>query len=138
MGVPTAAAIFRAVRRVVPTVSDVTISPFAYHCVISMREEFDGQAKQALLAALGAEPSYVKTCTVVDDDVNIYDPVDVAWAVATRSGRTATSWFLRVCRHSGSTRTRSTGGAWPSTRPSLSGQPADSSAAAFPAKQRSA
>ncbi len=84
MGVPTAAAVYRAVRRVVPTLCDVAISPSAYHCVISLREEFDGQAKQALLAAFGAEPSYVKTCTVVDDDVNIYDPADVAWAVASR------------------------------------------------------
>jgi UbiD family decarboxylase len=84
MGVPTAAAIYRAVQRVVPSVSDVTMGAFAYHYVVKMHEEFDGQAKQALLAALGAEPSYVKTCTVVDEDVNIYDPADVAWAVATR------------------------------------------------------
>lgn len=40
---------------------------------------------QALLAALGAEPTWVKVCTIVDEDVDIYDPNDVIWAVSTRS-----------------------------------------------------
>ena len=84
MGVPTAANIYRALHRVVPSVSDVAIWPYAYQCVIKMREEFDGQAKQALLAALAAEPSYLKMATVVDEDVDIYNPADVAWAVACR------------------------------------------------------
>ena len=85
MGVPTAASILRAARRVAPTVSDVVTWPYAYQCVIRMREEFDEQAKQVLLAAFAAEPSYLKTATVVDEDVDIYNPADVDWAVACRS-----------------------------------------------------
>jgi UbiD family decarboxylase len=85
MGVPTAANILRALQRIAPAVSDVAIWPYAYQCVIRMREEFDEQAKQVLLAAFAAEPSYLKMATVVDEDVDIYDPADVAWAVACRS-----------------------------------------------------
>lgn len=85
LAVPVAANIYRAVHRVVPSVIDVACWPFVYNCVVKMHEQFDGQAKQALLAALGAEPTWVKICTVVDEDVDIYDPADVIWAVSTRS-----------------------------------------------------
>ena len=34
---------------------------------------------------MGAEPTWAKMCTVVDEDVNIYDMNDVMWAILTRS-----------------------------------------------------
>lgn len=83
-GVPVAANIYKHVKEAVPAVMDVTCMPTLYHSVVKMKQQFPGQARQAALAALACDPSQTKFCTVVDEDVDIYDPLDVQWATITR------------------------------------------------------
>jgi UbiD family decarboxylase len=80
-----AASIFQRINAVLPGIVDVTCQPFVLHTVVKMRPQYEGHARQVLLAVFGAEPTWAKTCTVVDDDVDIYDMNDVMWAVLTRS-----------------------------------------------------
>jgi 2,5-furandicarboxylate decarboxylase 1 len=52
-----------------------------WHAVISIKPH-PGDGKNAILAALSVAD--MKHVTVVDDDIDAFDPVDVEWAVATR------------------------------------------------------
>src|SRR5262249_6216524 len=66
------------------TVKDinVTLGGCAFwHAVISIRKQ-PGEAKNALLAALSVMD--LKHVVVVDDDIDVNDPMDVEWAIATR------------------------------------------------------
>jgi UbiD family decarboxylase len=80
-----AANIYQRISAVLPGVIDVTCQPFVLHTVVKIRQQYEGHARQVLLAVLGAEPTWAKACTVVDEDVDIYDMNDVMWAVLTRS-----------------------------------------------------
>ena len=80
-----AANIYQRVSAVLPGILDVTCQPFVLHTVVKIRQQYEGHARQVLMAVFGAEPTWAKTCTVVDEDVNIYDMNDVMWAVLTRS-----------------------------------------------------
>jgi 2,5-furandicarboxylate decarboxylase 1 len=74
------------VRAVVPSVKSVCM-PFSACCrfatYVSIKKEYDGQARNAALTALGADP-FVKLAIIVDDDVDPYNETQVMWAVATR------------------------------------------------------
>ena len=86
MGFSREAAIWDSVRRVVPDVKAVRLTPGGcgwLHAVISIRKQKEGDAKNAILAALAAHPS-LKLAIVVDEDINVDDPNDVEWAIATR------------------------------------------------------
>lgn len=80
------AGILSKVRAVIPSVKAVSM-PFSACCrfaaYVSISKEYDGQARNAALTALGADP-FVKLCVVVDDDIDPYDEAQVMWAVATR------------------------------------------------------
>ncbi len=52
-----------------------------WHAVISIKKQ-SGEGKNALLAALSAMD--MKHVVVVDDDIDVWNPVDVEWAIATR------------------------------------------------------
>lgn len=54
--------------------------------VISIRQRYAGHSKQALLVAAGARAGAYggKFVVVVDDDIDITNPYDVIWAIATR------------------------------------------------------
>lgn len=54
--------------------------------VISIRQRYAGHSKQALLVAAGARAGAWggKFVVVVDDDIDISNPFDVIWAIATR------------------------------------------------------
>jgi UbiD family decarboxylase len=80
-----AANIYQRISAVLPGIVDVTCQPFVLHTVVKIRQQYEGHARQVLMAVFGAEPTWAKTCTVVDEDVNIYDMNDVMWAVLTRS-----------------------------------------------------
>jgi len=80
-----AANIFQRVNAVLPGIVDVTCQPFVLHTVVKIRQQYEGHGRQVLMAVFGAEPTWAKTCTVVDEDVDIYDMNDVMWAVLTRS-----------------------------------------------------
>ncbi len=53
----------------------------AWHVIISIKKSA-GEGKNALLAALSV--SDIKHAVVVDDDIDVYNPIDVEWAIATR------------------------------------------------------
>ncbi len=53
------------------------------HVAVSLKKRHDSDPKQ-LLHFLLAGVSYIKHGVVVDDDVNVQDPRDVDWAIATR------------------------------------------------------
>lgn len=79
------AELFRRVREVVPTVSQVRVLEEGcfFLTFVQMKKEYDGQARLALLAALSSPLS--KIAVVVDEDVNIMDSSEVLWAMATRT-----------------------------------------------------
>jgi UbiD family decarboxylase len=83
-GVPIAGSILKAMRVFVPSVVDVACWPTLQFCVIKMRKHVDGEEHKALLAALGAELNRILYAIVVDEDVDIYNPSDVIWAISTR------------------------------------------------------
>lgn len=80
-----AANIYQRISAVLPGIIDVTCHPFVLHTVVKIRQQYEGHARQVLLAVFGAEPTWAKMCTVVDEDVDIYDMDDVTWATLTRS-----------------------------------------------------
>lgn len=84
--IPREGGLLQIVKNTVPTVAGVHLTPGGtcrYHAVISIDKQNEGEAKNAIFAALGSSQE-VKHVVVVDRDVNIFDPVDVEWAVATR------------------------------------------------------
>jgi len=61
---------------------NVTLGGCAFwHAVVSIRKQA-GEGKNALLAALSVMD--LKHVVVVDDDIDVFDPTDVEWAIATR------------------------------------------------------
>jgi len=86
VGLMAEASIFRLVSRQVPGLRGVYLSYGGcgfYHAVVQLQKQIEGVQRNAILATLAAFPP-LKQVTVVDEDVNIYDPQDVEWAVATR------------------------------------------------------
>ncbi len=80
--VPIEANLYRAVRAMVPTVTAVRV-PGPFTCFVSIEARVPGQAKNAILAVLGAD-LYMKRVVVVDHDVDVFDDRQVNWAIATR------------------------------------------------------
>jgi len=80
-----AANIYQRISAVLPGIVDVTCQPFVLHTVVKIRQQYEGHARQVLMAVLGVEPTWAKAVTVVDEDVDIYDMNDVMWAILTRS-----------------------------------------------------
>ena len=86
MGYPREAQVWEAVSRVVPRVHAVRLTPAGggwLHAVVAVEKNHDGDAKNAILAAFAAHPS-LKHVVVVDPDIDVDDPRDVEWAIATR------------------------------------------------------
>jgi UbiD family decarboxylase len=54
-----------------------------YHAVIQISKKHPGDGKQTALASFAADRD-LKHVVVVDDDVDIFDPLQVEWAIATR------------------------------------------------------
>jgi len=86
MGLPHETMIWEAVCKVVPMVKAVNLTTGGcgwLHAAISIDKLVDGDAKNALAAAFSAHPS-LKHAAVVDTDIDIFNPHEVEWAVATR------------------------------------------------------
>ncbi|MGH7793375.1 MAG: UbiD family decarboxylase [Candidatus Binatia bacterium] len=79
---PIEANLYRAVRAMVPTVKAVRV-PAPFTCYASIEQRISGQAKNAILAVLGAD-LYMKRIVVVDHDVDVFNDRQVNWAIATR------------------------------------------------------
>jgi len=85
MGMPKAPTIFNEVNKVCEC-KDVYITPGGcswLHAVVQIKKQNPDDGKKAIEAAFKGHRS-LKHCIVVDDDINIYDPNDVEWAIATR------------------------------------------------------
>ncbi len=86
MGFPREAQVWESVRRVVPTVKAVRLTVGGgswLHATVSIRKRSDGDGKNAILAAFTGHPS-LKHVVVVDDDIDIDNPYEVEFAIATR------------------------------------------------------
>lgn len=53
-----------------------------FHIIASLKNPRPGESKNALLALLST--GLVKHAVVTDEDINIFDPAEVEWAIATR------------------------------------------------------
>jgi UbiD family decarboxylase len=85
-GLPQEPRIFQAVQNTVPTVKNVVLTEGGccwLHAAVSIQKQTRGDGKNAIMAALAAHPS-LKHCVVVDEDVNVFDPEDLEYAMATR------------------------------------------------------
>jgi 2,5-furandicarboxylate decarboxylase 1 len=80
--IPMEANLYRAVRAMVPSVKAVRV-PGPFTCYVSIEQRLIGQAKNAIMAVLGAD-LYMKRVVVVDHDVDVFDDRQVNWALATR------------------------------------------------------
>jgi 2,5-furandicarboxylate decarboxylase 1 len=78
------AAIRQALRTAGVVVKDINMTMGGvtfWHAVISIKKQA-GDGKNALLAALSVMD--IKHVVVVDDDIDVFNPVEVEWAIATR------------------------------------------------------
>ncbi|MCX8150483.1 MAG: UbiD family decarboxylase [Candidatus Bathyarchaeota archaeon] len=85
MGMPKEPTIFNEVNKVCEC-KDVYITLGGcswLHAIVQIKKKNADDAKKAITAAFEGHKS-LKHCVVVDEDINIYDPHDVEWAIATR------------------------------------------------------
>lgn len=85
-GLPQEQRIYRHVKNTVPTVKNVVLTEGGccwLHAVVQIKKQTQGDGKNVLMAALSAHPS-LKHCVVVDDDIDLFNPEDVEYAIATR------------------------------------------------------
>ena len=85
-GMPQEPRIFNAVKNTVPTVQNVVLTEGGccwLHAAVSIKKQTEGDGKNIIMAALAAHPS-LKHVVVVDEDVDIFDPQDIEYAIATR------------------------------------------------------
>ena len=80
--IPMEANLYRAVRAMIPSVKAVRV-PSPFTCFVSIEQRLEGQAKNAMLAVLGAD-LYMKRVVVVDHDIDVFSEREVNWAIATR------------------------------------------------------
>jgi 2,5-furandicarboxylate decarboxylase 1 len=85
--IPREATMLAHLRRSFPNVTDVSLSrggTCRYNLYVQMKKRFEGEAKNVIMGAFSGHYD-VKQVVVVDTDVNIHDPNEVEWAIATRS-----------------------------------------------------
>ncbi len=85
MGMPKEPTIYNEVNKVCQC-KDVYITPGGcswLHAVVQIKKQNAEDGKNAIVAAFEGHKS-LKHCVVVDEDINIYDPHEVEWAIATR------------------------------------------------------
>jgi 2,5-furandicarboxylate decarboxylase 1 len=84
--IPMCAAIYRRLRDVGggPNIHNVMALPGIFGLVVQMTPRAYGEAKNVLLAALSSEYQHPKIVIAVDSDVDIFNPLEVLWSLATR------------------------------------------------------
>lgn len=85
-GLAREGSLLRGLRASVPSVRRVHLTPGGtcrYHLVIGIEKKNEGEAKNAILAAM-ANNADIKHVVAVDNDVDIFDMEEVEWAIATR------------------------------------------------------
>jgi 2,5-furandicarboxylate decarboxylase 1 len=85
-GIPREATLLSHLQRSFPAVMDVHLAVGGvcrYHLYVKMKKKREGEPKNVILGAFGGHYD-IKQVIVVDEDVDVHDPVQVEWAVATR------------------------------------------------------
>jgi len=85
MGMPREATIFKEVNKVVKCL-DVYLNPGGcswLHAIVKIEKRKEDDGKKAIQAAFTGHRS-CKHVFIVDDDIDIYNPQEVEWAMATR------------------------------------------------------
>jgi UbiD family decarboxylase len=85
MGMPREPTIFREVSKVTEC-KDVSITPGGcswLHGVVSIKKKFPEDGRVAIEAAMKGHAS-MKHVFIVDEDIDVHDPHEVEWAMATR------------------------------------------------------
>jgi 2,5-furandicarboxylate decarboxylase 1 len=85
MGMPREPTIFKKVNEVVRCL-DVSVNPGGcswLHAIVQIDKQAEGDGKKAIEAAFAGHSS-CKHVYVVDKDIDIYNPLEVEWAMATR------------------------------------------------------
>ncbi len=85
MGMPREPTIWNEVNKVA-TCTGVNITPGGcswLHAVVGIKKKNEDDGKKAIAAAFAGHKS-LKHVVIVDDDIDIYNPASVEWAIATR------------------------------------------------------
>ena len=85
MGIPYEPLIFNEVKKVAD-VRNVALTAggcYYFHAVVQIHKNRDDETKKAIDATFAAHKS-LKHVVIVDDDINIFDPNDIEFAIATR------------------------------------------------------
>jgi len=81
-----AAIVYREAKKISPEVRDVHVTPggtFRHHAVVSMKKRHDEEARNVILGLLALGIG-LKQVIVVDDDIDVYNSMEVEWALSTR------------------------------------------------------
>ena len=84
--IPREATILSFLQRSFPGVVDVRLSTGGvcrYHLYVQFKKKREGEPKNVIMGAFASHYD-VKHVVVVDEDVDIHDPTQVEWAIATR------------------------------------------------------
>ena len=87
MGLPIEAKIFSYVRNSVPNTKAVHLTDGGSNwmtAVIQIKKRLEGEPKNAILTAFAAHPS-LKSAVIVDEDIDPQNPVEVEYAISTRT-----------------------------------------------------
>ncbi len=85
MGLPYEPVIYKSASKVCK-VKNVAMSEggmYYFHAIIQIEKHSEGDGKNAILAAFSAHHS-LKHVVVVDEDIDIFNPADIEYALATR------------------------------------------------------
>jgi 2,5-furandicarboxylate decarboxylase 1 len=85
-GIPREATLLAHLKRSFPNVTDVHLAVGGvcrYHLYVQMKKTREGEPKNVIMGAFGGHYD-IKQVIVVDEDVDVHDPEQVEWAVATR------------------------------------------------------
>ncbi len=80
------AMVYREAYKISPEVKAVHVTPGGatrHHVIVSIKKRHDAEARNLALALLAA-PLGAKYVVVVDEDIDVFDPLQVEWAINTR------------------------------------------------------
>ncbi|MBM6997732.1 UbiD family decarboxylase [Paenibacillus sp. DXFW5] len=84
-GVPRSGSIYQTVKKIVPGLKTVNVPFYSrMNCYLSILKEKDADVKKAAFAALNTEPENLRHIVVVDEDIDVFNGEEVAWAIGTR------------------------------------------------------
>jgi len=83
---PITSLAYKVVQPICPEIKGINLTPGGtnrHHIVVSIKKRHDYEARNVILALLSANLG-VKLAIVVDDDIDVFNLMDVEWAINTR------------------------------------------------------